>query len=134
MYTEPVFSGVIPKARITAGTSACVVAAWLYNSVLAKKKATANKNGYAVTMLDAMALISGICPFTKVSPNHATPSTQTQADKPDLNVLVLTSCAVSSLQKNVIAAAIIIIKPTMASFRPKITGLIIPIFLEIAVA
>lgn len=60
IYTDPVFSGVIPKARITAGTSACVVAAWLYKSVLAKKKATANKNGYAVTMLEAMALISGI--------------------------------------------------------------------------
>ena len=45
IYTDPVFSGVIPKARITAGTSACVVAAWLYKSVLAKKKATANKNG-----------------------------------------------------------------------------------------
>ena len=60
IYTDSVCSGVIPKARITAGTSACVVAAWLYKSVLAKKKATASKNGYAVTMLEAMALISGI--------------------------------------------------------------------------
>ena len=42
--------------------------------------------------------------FTKVSPNHATPSTQTQADKPDLNVLVLTSCAVSPYRSKVIAA------------------------------
>ncbi len=66
--------------------------------------------------------------FTKVSPNQATPNTQTHADKPDLNVLVLTSCAVSILQKNVIAAAIIIMKPMIASFRPKITGLIRPIF------
>ena len=60
IYTEPVFSGVMPNAKITAGTKACVVAAWLYNNVLAKKNATANKNGYAVTMLEARALISGI--------------------------------------------------------------------------
>ena len=60
IYTDPVFSGVIPRAKITAGTNACVVAAWLYNNVLAKKNATANKNGYAVTMLEARALISGI--------------------------------------------------------------------------
>ena len=32
----------------------------LYNNVLAKKNATANRNGYAVTMLEASALISGI--------------------------------------------------------------------------
>ena len=56
-------------------------------------------------MLEASALISGIWTFTRY-PHHATPGTQTQADKPDLNVLVLTSSAVSSLQKNVIAAAI----------------------------
>ena len=60
IYTDPGFSGVIPRAKITAGTNACVVAAWLYNNVLAKKNATANKNGYAVTMLEARALISGI--------------------------------------------------------------------------
>ena len=60
IYTDPVFSGVIPRARITAGTNACVVAAWLYNNVLAKKNATANRNGYAATMLEARALISGI--------------------------------------------------------------------------
>ena len=60
MYTDPGFSGVMPRARITAGTNACVVAAWLYNNVLAKKNATANRNGYAVTMLEARALISGI--------------------------------------------------------------------------
>jgi len=34
----------------------------------------------------------------------------------------------------VIAAAIIIMKPMIASFRPKITGLTRPMFLEIAVA
>ena len=29
IYTDPVFSGVIPRAKITAGTNVCVVAAWL---------------------------------------------------------------------------------------------------------
>ena len=29
IYTDHVFSGVIPRAKITAGTNACVVAAWL---------------------------------------------------------------------------------------------------------
>ena len=50
----------MPRAKITVGTNACVVAAWLYNNVLAKKNATANKAGYAATMLEARALISGI--------------------------------------------------------------------------
>lgn len=44
-------------------------------------------NGYAVAMLEASALISGMT-FTKVwQPCYAI--TQTQADKPDLNLRVL---------------------------------------------
>ena len=43
--TEAVFSGVMPKATITVGIKAWVVAACEYKSILAKNKATANKNG-----------------------------------------------------------------------------------------
>ena len=72
--------------------------------------------------------------FTKVSLNHATPSTQTQADKTGFECASINKLCcinfteVSNSCRNNHHEAMI------ASFRPKITGLIRPIFLEIAVA
>ena len=73
-------------------------------------------------------------PFTKTLPSQATPSTQIQADIPDLKVGMLVTWVASSLHTRVMMVAAASMMPMMAPSRG-IGGLVIrPTLPEIAVA
>ncbi|MNO74789.1 hypothetical protein D3C76_658030 [compost metagenome] len=99
-----------------------------------KNSTTASSQLYWLSRSPANAWISTMLPFTKTLPNQATPSTQIQADMPDLKVGMLVIWAASSLQNSTIRVAAESMMPMMAPSRGMGGLAIRPTLPEMAVA